>query len=141
MTLVVDASVAFKWFVAEAQSEAAEVLLTAGTTLLAPDLIFPEVCNVACLKVSRGEITADQAASIVDGLPELLDEVVPTRDLAARAFEIAGAVSHPAYDCFYLALAERRGVRLVTADRRLMSRMAGTRWAPLLAGLGDAEAM
>ena len=46
MTLVVDASVACKWFIAEAASDAAEALVAGGQMLLAPDLIVPEVCNV-----------------------------------------------------------------------------------------------
>ncbi|HVC62704.1 MAG TPA: type II toxin-antitoxin system VapC family toxin [Acetobacteraceae bacterium] len=57
--------------------------------------------------------------------------------LAARALAIAAAIEHPAYDCFYLALAELRDTRLVTADRRLRSRLVATPWARLLVGLGD----
>jgi predicted nucleic acid-binding protein len=137
VTLVVDASVACKWFLAESGADHAEALLAGGSLLLAPDLIVAEVCNVACLKLRRGEIAADQAAAIVEGLPDLLDELVPSAQLASRAFAIASALSHSAYDCFYLALAELRGMRLVTADRRLLGRLAKTPWAPLVAGLGE----
>jgi predicted nucleic acid-binding protein len=48
--------------------------------------------------------------------------------LAGRALEIAAELRHPAYDCFYLALAQERRAQLVTADRRLISRLAGTPW-------------
>ena len=137
MSLVVDASVACKWFVAEVQSEQAEALLAGGAVLIAPDLIVPELCNVAWLKLRRGEINADQAALMVDGLPAMLDELVPCERVAARALAIANELAHPAYDCFYLALAELRGTRLVTADRRLLSRLSATPWAPLSVGLGD----
>ncbi len=137
MTLVVDASVACKWFIVEDGADAAERLLAAGEALLAPDLIVPEVCNVACLKLRSGQIGAEHAASMVDGLPDLLDELVPSEQLAARAFAIAGSLAHPAYDCFYLALAELRATRLVTADRRLIGRLVTTPWANLIVGLGD----
>ncbi len=137
MTLVIDASVACKWFIAELQSDSAEELLRGGDVLIAPDLVVPEVCNVAWLKLRRGEITSDQASAMVDGLPELLDEVVSSAPLAARALAIAAAIEHPAYDCFYLALAELRDTRLVTADRKLRSRLVATPWAGLLVGLGD----
>ncbi len=133
--LVVDASVACKWFIDEYGTKAAEALLALGETLLAPDLIVPEVCNVACLKLRRGQIGADQAASMVNGLPDLFDELVPSEQLAARAFIIASTLAHPAYDCFYLALAELRGTRLVTADRKLIGRLATTPWASLTIGL------
>ena len=138
MTLVVDASVACKWFIAEADADAAEALFSGDEALVAPDLIVPEVCNVACLKLRRGEILAAHAASMVDGLPDMFDELVPSAQLAARAFAIASALAHPAYDCFYLALAERRGSRLVTADRRLIARLAATQWAGLVVALGTA---
>jgi predicted nucleic acid-binding protein len=140
VTLVVDASVACKWFIAEADTEAAEALLAGDEPLVAPDLIVPEVCKVACVKLRRGEIVAEQAASMVDGLPDMLDELVPSVELAARAFAIASALAHPAYDCFYLALAERRGTRLVTADRRLVEQLAETQWAGLVVTLGTAAA-
>ena len=58
MTLVVDASVACKWFVAESGSDAAAALLAGDQMLLAPDLIVPEVCNAAWSKLRRGEIGA-----------------------------------------------------------------------------------
>ncbi len=35
---------------------------------------------------------------------------------------------HPVYDCFYLALAEAEEAPLVTADRRLLTRLTGTPW-------------
>lgn len=138
MILVVDASVACKWFIAEAQADAAAALLGSDVVRLAPDLIVPEVCNVARLKLRSREITAEQAGSMVDRLPDFLSALVPTAPLAARAFDIAGALRHPAYDCFYIALAEQRGTRLVTADRRLFGRSVGTPWAALLVALGDA---
>ena len=135
MTLVIDASVACKWFIREPHSDRAEELLAGDETLIAPDLIIPEVCNVAWLRQRRGEITSDQASAMVDGLPELLDEIVSPVQLAPRALAIAGALAHPAYDCFYLALAELRDTRMVTADRRLIGRLATTPWARLIVGL------
>jgi predicted nucleic acid-binding protein len=75
VTLVVDASVACKWFLAETDADHAEALLAGGSLLLAPDLIVAEVCNVACLKRRRGEIAVDQAAAIVDSLPDLLTQL------------------------------------------------------------------
>ncbi|HME24064.1 MAG TPA: type II toxin-antitoxin system VapC family toxin [Acetobacteraceae bacterium] len=140
MTLVVDASVACKWFIAESDSDAAEALLTGGQMLLAPDLIVPEVCNVAWLKLRRGEIVAEQATEMVRGLPDLLDELVPSLQLARRALEIVSSLAHPAYDCFYLALAEQRGTRVVTDDRRLLARLAATPWNRLVVRLAEAAA-
>ncbi len=137
MTLVVDASVACKWFIAEPGSDAAETVIAGGEMLLAPDQLVPEVCNVAWLKLRRGEIAAQQASEMAEGLADLLDELVPCVQLARRAFELAGALDHPAYDCFYLALAEQRDARLVTDDRRLLSRLTATPWAGLVVAMRD----
>ena len=97
--------------------------------LLAPDLIVTEVCNAAWSKLRRGEIAPEQAAAMVEGLPDLLDELAPSAPLAGRALAIANALAHPADDCFYLALAELRGAQMVTDDRRLLARLATTPWA------------
>jgi predicted nucleic acid-binding protein len=43
------------------------------------------------------------------------------RDLLTPALELSLELRHPVYDCLYLALAQRRGVPLVTADERLIS--------------------
>ena len=42
----------------------------------------------------------------------------------ARALEIATQINHPVYDCFYLALALREGIMLVTDDRRFAAAAA-----------------
>src|ERR1700746_3135802 len=61
-----------------------------------------------------------------DGLPNLLDELVPSVQLSSRALAIANALAHPAPNCFYLALAELRGAQMVTAGRRPLGRVART---------------
>jgi predicted nucleic acid-binding protein len=74
---------------------------------------------------------------MVEGLPDLLDELAPSAPLAGRALAIANAFAHPAYDCFYLALAELRGAQMVTDDRRLLARLATTPWARKFMKLGN----
>jgi predicted nucleic acid-binding protein len=44
-----------------------------------------------------------------------------SRDLLKPALELSLELRHPIYDCLYLALAQRRGLPLVTADERLVS--------------------
>jgi predicted nucleic acid-binding protein len=46
MILVVDASVAVKWYLSEDHTDAAEKLLDGGFDLHAPELIFTELGNV-----------------------------------------------------------------------------------------------
>jgi len=130
--LVVDASVALKWFVEEQGSPEAGALLTRGDTLIAPDLIIPEICNGTWKLVRRGMMSQTQQVAAVARLASILNELAPTGPLAPRALVISSLLDHPAYDCFYLALAEQRGTRVVSADRRLIQRVSGTMWEALL---------
>ena len=138
MTIVVDASVACKWFVAEPGSAAAEGLLSMNRAVVAPDLVIPEVCNALWRKSATGEISATQLSAAVDDMAGFYDELVPTMALAAQATNIAAAMGHPVYDCFYVALAERLGSRLVTADKELIKRLSRTNWSSLAVNLEDA---
>jgi predicted nucleic acid-binding protein len=63
------------------------------------------------------------------------EEFIPSHDLKDRALAVALELRHPAYDCFYVALAEQRGCQLVTADDRLIRRCAGTSFEQLVRAL------
>jgi predicted nucleic acid-binding protein len=135
--MIVDASVAIKWLVPEEDSElATQLLLIDGLT--APELIAAEMANAIWKKQRKGEFT---------GVPEslgtilrALDVLEPLAPLAHRAAEIAIELDHPAYDCFYLALAEATGERIVTADQRLMNKVTGTVYRDKLITLQEALA-
>ena len=53
MKVVVDASVAAKWFLPEIHSDAAARLLDPAIALYAPDLIVPEFGNILWKKIRR----------------------------------------------------------------------------------------
>lgn len=116
--LVVDASVAIKWFIDEPDSaEAAAVL---RHPISAPDLLAPECANILWKKVGRGELRADEAEAIALALEGAVITLHSTRAYLASATRIACQLGRAAYDCFYLALAERLQQPLVTADMRLV---------------------
>lgn len=123
MTWVVDASVAVKWFVEEVRSGAARTVLASGTPIIAPDLIIPETCNAAWKKVKRGDISREQGEAMVRALPAFFDRLVATVSLSVRALELAQRFDHPAYDCFYAALAESESALLVTDDEKMVELM------------------
>jgi len=135
--LVIDASVAVKWVVPEMGSERAEILL--DHALVAPDLLFAECANVLWKKLRRGELTPEEAGIAAQTLEQADLAVVPTKGYIARAVAIAAELDHPAYDGIYLAVAEAFGLRLATADERLMRkvRQPPSRLGHLLAGLSE----
>lgn len=126
--LLIDASVAFKWFVVEDGSEAALRIAASGEPLIAPDAILAEVANAAWASVRLGRLTRAQLLAIATALPGYFEELTANRPLLQRAVDIAATLDHPVYDCLYLALAERVRSPLITADRRLAAKTAGTPW-------------
>ena len=120
MKWVVDASVAAKWLAPEADSPLADSLL--DDELVAPDLLYAEVANILWKKQARGEIGPSTLAIALRWLLHLPLQIHDCASLFAEALDLAQKLRHPAYDCFYVALARRVDARLVTADRRLFDR-------------------
>ncbi len=132
--LVVDASVAIKWVIEEEGTSAA--LALRGQKLAAPDLINAECANILWKKARLGELSADEAAFAARLLASGDIEMIQTRDLAEAAVLIAIELDHPAYDCLYLAVAERLDTELVTADNKLLRKAGATdRFRRLVRGL------
>jgi predicted nucleic acid-binding protein len=127
--LVVDASVVSKWFFPEEHSSESQRLLSPRRTLLAPDLIWSEVGNIAWKRVRRGEMEADEAAQFIADLIRLPLDTVPTQTLLAPALELAIATDRTVYDCMYLALAVDRKCRFVTADEHFVNALSSTPFA------------
>ncbi len=137
MTYVVDASVAVKWTAPEEWRDQALMLLDDTSLLEAPDLIIPEVTNIAWKKCLRGEISRQQAENVALTIQRFIKVIHPSQRLCERALTMAFALDHPAYDCFYLACAEAIGGVLITADKRLHKAIEDTEFAPLVRYLGD----
>jgi len=112
--IVIDASIALKWVVAEADSDAALALRSEGVT--APELLIAECANALWKKVRRKELTVQEASLAARLLQRADIELEPMRDLIEPATRMAVTLDHPAYDCLYLALAEAREGEFVTAD-------------------------
>jgi predicted nucleic acid-binding protein len=117
--VVVDASVALKWFVPEVSSAEAARLLDGSFELWAPDLLFPEFGNILWKKIARGEIGRNEARDVAAALRRVPLGVCPSSGLLDAALEIAIAYQRTVYDALYIALAVARGCALVTADARL----------------------
>lgn len=126
--LIVDASVAVKWVLDEPGDQEARAIVETGEALIAPELIVAEVANAAWRRFAGGQIPLNQAMLINVEVPRVFSELVALAPLRGRALSIAAELRHPVYDCFYLALAESESATLVTADRRLIGRLAGTQW-------------
>jgi predicted nucleic acid-binding protein len=118
--VVVDASVAVKWFVPENHSVEATRLLDVGFRRHIPVLLHSEVGQTIWKKVhQRKEIDAAEGRSIVRGLMITPLELHAVTPLLEPAFDIALATGRTVYDSIYVALAVALGCKLVTADLKL----------------------
>jgi predicted nucleic acid-binding protein len=132
--MVVDASVAVKWVVAEPGSDQARALI-APDRCIAPDLVVAEVANALWAKVRRAELRG--VPSLDPFLLRLFRRLAPMPELADAALNLALDLGHPAYDCFYLALAIEADEPLVTADTRFLDALRGSPHAARVLALGE----
>lgn len=123
--MILDASVAVKWFLPDEDGVAEaghlrSAMLSGSVELVAPDIIWAEVCQSLVRAVRRGRMDRDAARAVVDDLgevrPLIPDSSVDLRD----AVRVALATGLSAYDAQYLALGARLGQPVITADRRML---------------------
>lgn len=129
--LVLDASVAVKWFL----PRAGEGLVDEAFHLLglhsngeieftSPDLFWPEFGNVLWKAVRLGRWSSGAATKALQQMRAQRLTTVPSADLIEDAMSIALANHRTAYDSFYIALAVQSGAEFVTADERLANAVA-----------------
>lgn len=117
MNLIVDASVAIKWFVAEPYAEYAD-RLQQQPDLYAPDFMLLECSNTLIKKVRRGELLQFDADAIQLALLDAPIQFSEWQDLMLEATQVSHQTFRSLYDCLYLVLARRLEGRMVTADRK-----------------------
>ncbi|MBI5446825.1 MAG: type II toxin-antitoxin system VapC family toxin [Deltaproteobacteria bacterium] len=130
---VLDASAAVELVLAGSRASAVLDVLDECLLVLVPGLFYSEVANALWKYARSGELSAEEAASLLDlgfGLP---DRVIPDRELAAEALGEAMSADHPVYDLLYACLARRFGCTVVTLDGRLaklLGEMGVPYWRP-----------
>jgi predicted nucleic acid-binding protein len=134
LVIVVDASLAVKWYLAEASSnEARAAFERHAGNILAPDIILTEVIGaiVRRANVNKAERAASEAAiaKFIALIAEGFVTVSPTSTTQmGRAANLAIDLGHPLKDCIYLALAMEMGCDLITCDSRFAEKAKGV-WA------------
>lgn len=131
---VVDASVVIEWISPDAAATSPAIslfnrLAAQGADVIGPRLLLEEVSNALISGIRRKRWTgaaADSSHALLIRLPlRVADDY---RDLL-RGWELARRYdNHPLYDMIYVALAERTGTDLITADESLRRRLAHLGW-------------
>ena len=126
MEAVVDASAALKWqFADEEATDAATVLLQdfvqGKITLITPTLFPYEIITAVNVAVNRKRIREEAGYRAINYITSLGIEVRSFDDLIEPTFRMARQYGLSAYDCAYLALADREKCDLFTGDKRLFN--------------------
>jgi predicted nucleic acid-binding protein len=141
-SVVVDTSVVVKWIVTVSDSDVARALLAEWTSksviIRAPALLAYEAVNSFYKYIRAGQMPFEDADS---GLRKVIFPLVTLdhpkdASFSLRTIELASQFNLPAtYDAHYLALAEREGCELWTADTRMWKAVHTTLpWVHTLSG-------
>lgn len=126
---VLDASVAAKWFTTHDEphrAKAAEIRslhVEGRCKLVIPEFALLEIANAVRYSARADEEAVARAMTLLE---QLRLEVVPLDwELLRKANAVAWGYGTALYDAAYVALAEREGVPLLTADDALAKKLAG----------------
>src|SRR5215218_2450466 len=118
MKYVLDASVALKWVLPEADSDKSELLRDEFGNgihdLLAPDVFPVEIAHALTRAERRGIIAKGDAEFLLADVLTTVPYLHSYLPLLQRATEISSDARVGIYDCLYVALAEREQCDLIT---------------------------
>lgn len=129
-TLVLDASVAAKWFLRTGETLTAEALdllaqyVDGSLRLIVPDLFWAEFGNILWKAARQGRFPRNSLAKAVETVLGCNIPTVSSARLLADAMTIAAAFDRSVYDSIYTALAVNSNAQFVTADERLANALA-----------------
>jgi predicted nucleic acid-binding protein len=140
VNLVIDASVIIKAFVPEILSDKAEEFMARAADgelfLMAPDLLYPETGNILWKKQRLHELTLAEVDEIVDAISSLPINIEASLPVMPLAVTVAVHSGITVYDAMYVTVAKIYETKLITADRKLVERLATTEFSKYVQWLG-----
>lgn len=129
--IVVDSSIALQWVLPEVGSERAFRYVRAEGVISA-DILLVETANVLAKKVRAKDLRGEDALRALGMVKAAVTQIVRSESLVPRALELSIVLSHPVYDCIFLACAEQAGGRLATRDNPFVRRVTERGFGHLL---------
>jgi predicted nucleic acid-binding protein len=127
MKFVLDSNVALKWVLAEPDSPNANQLRSdfqnAIHFLISPDVFQVEIAHAFTRAERQGRIAVSNAGILWADVMSTPPRLEASGLLLPRAIQISSAARIGLYDCLYVALADREGCELVTADDKLVKNL------------------
>jgi predicted nucleic acid-binding protein len=133
LVIVVDASLAVKWFLPEPGAEAAAALLLEQDEIVGPDMLAVEVHATLVRGANIVKSNRVEAETAIRRFQAMIEsgEVTLIRSLPNQiehSANLAMVLGHPLKDCIYLTLAMEMGCDLITCDARFAEKAKGV-WA------------
>lgn len=119
MKIVLDASAALEVALNRNRATELSAQLDEANEVLAPELFVPEVVNAVWKLHHFGNLSLSACDGTLEVLLEFIDVLVSCKELYREAFLLSRTTRRPAYDMFYLALAQREDAALLTLDNAL----------------------
>ena len=130
MRIVLDTTIAVKWYAEEEFSDRARAILAktlrGQATLLAPDIIQGEFANSFRNTKKKNLITDEEAIPLWRAFTEVSIVLVPPFELMEDAIALCLAHNETASDGLFVALALREGLKVVTGDWRMHKAFVST---------------
>lgn len=135
-TYVLDTSVVVKWFVAEEDSDKAEIFMLdfqrGEINVIVPTLLEYEIANVLWVKRREG-VSKEKAVEIMKDLENINLPTKTAFELMEQAQEFSYKHDVTIYDAVFLALAHQHSCEFITADKKLYNKVKGQLpWVKLL---------
>jgi predicted nucleic acid-binding protein len=134
--MIPDASLVVPFLIEGDRTSIARSILASPRIFKAPDILVAEVGNALWLYERAASKRTEASGALLERIRESID-LIPCTELLEDAFAIALEIDHPMYDTFYVALARRDAVPMVTFDKRLLRKLAGTPYAGLAIAASD----
>jgi predicted nucleic acid-binding protein len=131
LLIVVDASLAVKWYLDEPRADEAEgLLLERDGDIVVPDIFNSEVIGALVRRANMDKSKRKESETAILRFAALFEtgSLVAIRSHSSaiiRAASIAIDLGHPLKDCIYLVLAMELDCELVTCDARFAEKAKG----------------
>lgn len=127
--IVVDTNVIAYLHLPGNQTQLAESVLAKDSAWIVPYLWRSEFRNILALYLRQNQLTFAQAQGVMTNAERLLDGK-SYHLMSAEVLSLVQMSRCSAYDCEFVALAQRFKVPLVTADKRILSEFPTIALAP-----------
>ncbi len=125
MEIVLDASIAVKWFSSKSEDNVEIALeiqrqkILNKLEIIVPDLFFLEITNAF---LTRSKLSIEDILMIEESLHKMnLKVIYPDYAILSSAIRIAHSCGLTIYDSFYIAVAKFCEVLLLTGDKKILA--------------------